>query len=205
MANIMKDFVRGLWEENPTFRILIGLCPTLAVTTSALNGMSMGLATAFVLICSSALISLLKHFIPDKVRIPAFIIVIATFVTIVDLYMNAYLPDLHKVLGLFIPLIVVNCIVLGRAEAYASKHSVIASIFDGLGMGLGFTWALTLLGAIREIFGAGSIFGYRLVAEGTTTLGIMSLPPGAFITLGILIAIMNMVAARQKASKGDHA
>lgn len=200
MASLWKDFVRGLWDENPTFRLMIGLCPTLAVTTSAINGMSMGLATAFVLVCSSALISLLKNLIPDKVRIPAYIIVIATFVTIVDLYMNAFLPELHQVLGLFIPLIVVNCIVLGRAEAFASKNTVIASAFDGLGMGLGFTWSLTLIGSIREIFGAGSIFGYRLLPEGATTLGIMSLPPGGFITLGILIAVMNMIAARQKAS-----
>ena len=193
-----KDFVRGLWEENPTFRLLIGLCPTLAVTTSAINGMAMGLATAFVLVCSSALISLLKRLIPDKVRIPAYIIVIATFVTIVDLVMHAYLPELHSVLGLFIPLIVVNCIVLGRAEAFASKNSMIRSAVDGLGMGLGFTWALTLLGSIREIFGAGSIFGYALLPEGATTLGIMSLPPGAFITLGILLAVTNMISARQK-------
>jgi len=200
MASLWKDFVRGLWDENPTFRLMIGLCPTLAVTTSAINGMSMGLATAFVLVCSSALISLLKNLIPDKVRIPAYIIVIATFVTIVDLYMNAFLPNLHQVLGLFIPLIVVNCIVLGRAEAFASKNTVIASAFDGLGMGLGFTWALTLIGSVREILGAGSIFGYRLFPEGATTLGIMSLPPGGFITLGILIAVMNMIAARQKAS-----
>ncbi len=195
---IWKDFLSGLWEQNPAFRLLIGLCPTLAVTTSAINGMSMGLATLFVLLCSSALISLLKNVIPAKVRIPAYIIVIATFVTIVDLVMNAYMPDLHQVLGLFIPLIVVNCLVLGRAEAYASKNSLGASIFDGLGMGLGFTWALTLLGAIREIFGAGSIFGFSFIAEGATTLGIMTLPPGAFITLGILIAVMNMIAARQK-------
>ena len=198
MAKIWKDFLQGLWNENPTFRLLIGLCPTLAVTTSAINGMSMGLATAFVLICSSALISLLKNLIPEKVRIPAYIIVIATFVTIVDLFMNAYLPDLHSVLGLFIPLIVVNCIVLGRAEAYASKNSVLASAFDGLGMGLGFTWALTLLGTIREIFGAGSIFGMRILPEGANTLGVMSLPPGAFITLGILIAVMNMISAKLK-------
>lgn len=195
---LFKDFVRGLWAENPTFRLLIGLCPTLAVTTSAINGMSMGLATAFVLLCSSALISLLKNVIPGKVRIPAYIIVIATFVTIVDLVMNAYMPDLHQVLGLFIPLIVVNCIVLGRAEAFASKNGVVSSAVDGLGMGLGFTWALTLLGSIREILGAGSIFGVALLPEGTTTLGIMALPPGAFITLGVLIAVMNMIATRQK-------
>ncbi len=193
-----KDFVRGLWADNPTFRLNIGLCPVLAVTVSALNGLSMGLATTLVLICSSALISLLKNLIPAKVRIPAFIIVIATFVTIVDLVMHAYLPDLHSVLGLFIPLIVVNCIVLGRAEAFAAKHSVLRSAVDGIGMGLGFTWALTLLGAIRELLGSGSLFGMALLPEGATTLGIMSLPPGAFITLGLLMAMMNMITARQK-------
>src|SRR5690554_2496241 len=184
MKGILNDLRRGLWSENPTFRIMIGLCPTLAVTTSAINGMSMGLATTFVLVCSSALISLLKNLIPDKVRIPSFIIIIATFVTIVDLFMNALLPDLHRVLGLFIPLIVVNCIVLSRAEAYASKMPVFNSALDGLGMGLGFTWALTLLGAIRELFGAGSLFGRTIISDGAATFGIMALPPGAFITLG---------------------
>lgn len=198
MTRLWKDFINGLWNENPTFRIMIGLCPTLAVTTSAINGMSMGLATAFVIICSSALISLLKNFIPDKVRIPAYIIVIATFVTIVDLSMHAYLPDLHKALGLFLPLIVVNCLVMGRAEAYASKNNVVASIFDGLGMGLGFTWALTLLGSIRELLGAGSIFGMRVMPEGANTLGVMTSPAGAFITLGILLALMNLISARLK-------
>lgn len=198
MARLWKNFANGLWNENPTFRIMIGLCPVLAVTTSVKNGVGMGLATTFVLICSSALISLLRKVIPDKVRIPAYIVVIATFVTIVDLFMNAYLPDLHQVLGLFIPLIVVNCIVLGRAEAFASKNSLISSILDGLGMGLGFTWALTVLGAVRELLGSGSLFGYQLAADGATTIGIMSLPPGAFITLGILMAFMNMIAARQK-------
>lgn len=195
---LWKDFVRGLWAENPTFRLNIGLCPVLAVTTSAINGLSMGAATVFVLICSTALISLIKAIIPDKVRIPAYIIVISTFTTIVDLVMHAYLPDLHSVLGIFIPLIVVNCIVLGRAEAFAAKNSVIRSAFDGLGMGLGFTWALTLLGSIRELLGSGTLFGLALIPEGATTLGIMSLPPGAFITLGILMAVMNMVSARQK-------
>ena len=195
---LLKDFVRGLWAENPTFRLNIGLCPVLAVTTAAINGVSMGIATTFVLICSSALISILKRIIPDKVRIPAYIIVIATFVTIVDLVMHAYMPDLHSVLGLFIPLIVVNCIVLGRAEAFAAGHSVIRSAVDGLGMGLGFTWALTLLGAIRELLGSGSLFGHSFVADGATTLGIMTLPPGAFITLGILMAVMNMISDRLK-------
>jgi len=198
MARLWKNFVNGLWNENPTFRIMIGLCPVLAVTTKAINGIGMGLATTFVLVCSSALVSLLRKVIPDKVRIPAYIIVIATFVTIVDLFMNAYLPDLHQVLGLFIPLIVVNCIVLGRAEAFASKNSLVSSVFDGLGMGLGFTWALTVLGAVREILGSGSLFDKQFLAEGATTIGVMSLPPGAFITLGILMAFMNMIAARHK-------
>ena len=198
MARLWKNFVNGLWNENPTFRIMIGLCPVLAVTTEAINGIGMGLATTFVLVCSSALVSLLRKVIPEKVRIPAYIVVIATFVTIVDLFMNAYLPDLHQVLGLFIPLIVVNCIVLGRAEAFASKNSVVSSILDGLGMGLGFTWALTVLAAGRELLGSGSIFGWKLAADGATTIGGMSLPPGAFITLGILMALMNMIAARQK-------
>ena len=174
MTRIWKNFLNGLWDENPTFRILIGLCPTLAVTTSAINGFSMGLATTFVILCSSVLISILRSVIPSKVRIPAYIILIATFVTIVDLSMNAYLPDLHKSLGLFLPLIVVNCLVLGRAEAFASKNPVVASAADGLGMGLGFTWALTVLGAIRELFAAGSVFGFQLLGEGVTTIGIFA-------------------------------
>lgn len=198
MAKSWKTLVNGLWNGNPTFRLLIGLCPVLAVTTRAVNGIGMGLATTFVIVCSSVLISLLRKVIPDKVRIPAYIIVIATFVTIVDLVMNAYLPDLHQVLGLFIPLIVVNCIVLGHAEAFASKNGVFASMLDGIGMGLGFTWALTVIGAIRELLGSGTIFGLKVVADGATTIGVMSLPPGAFITLGILMGIMNMISARQK-------
>lgn len=198
MAKSWKTLVNGLWNGNPTFRLLIGLCPVLAVTTRAVNGIGMGLATTFVIVCSSVLISLLRKVIPDKVRIPAYIIVIATFVTIVDLVMNAYLPDLHQVLGLFIPLIVVNCIVLGHAEAFASKNGVFASMLDGIGMGLGFTWALTVIGAIRELLGSGTVFGLKVVADGATTIGVMSLPPGAFITLGILMGIMNMISARQK-------
>ena len=197
MAKSWKTLVNGLWNGNPTFRLLIGLCPVLAVTTRAVNGIGMGLATTFVIVCSSVLISLLRKVIPDKVRIPAYIIVIATFVTIVDLVMNAYLPDLHQVLGLFIPLIVVNCIVLGRAEAFASKNGVLPML-DGIGMGLGFTWALTVIGAIRELLGSGTVFGLKVVADGATTIGVMSLPPGAFITLGILMGIMNMISARQK-------
>ena len=158
MSNGLKTLTNGLLKENPTFVLVLGMCPTLATTTSAINGMSMGLATMFVLVCSNIVISLLKNLIPDKVRIPAFIVVIATFVTIVQLAMQAYLPSIYEVLGLFIPLIVVNCIVLGRAEAFAAKNSVGLSALDGIGMGLGFTLALTLLGACREILGSGKIF-----------------------------------------------
>lgn len=196
MMRIFKDFSRGLWDENPVFRLLVGLCPTLAVTTSVVNGMAMGLATAFVLVCSSTIVSMLKRFIPGKVRIPSFIIIIATFVTIVDLYMNALTPDLHRVLGLFIPLIVVNCLVLGRSEAYASKMPVTWSMFDALGMGIGFTWALMLLGAVRELLGTGALFGFPILGDSFTPWGLMILPPGAFISLGILVGLMNYVTAK---------
>ena len=190
MSNALKTFTNGLLKENPTFVLVLGMCPTLATTTSALNGMSMGLATLFVLVCSNIVISLLKNLIPDKVRIPAFIVVIATFVTMVQLAMQAYLPAIYEVLGLFIPLIVVNCIVLGRAEAFAAKNSVGLSALDGLGMGLGFTLALTLLGAIREILGAGKIFGTQIYDSTYTTL-IFVLAPGAFIALAYVMAIVN--------------
>ena len=190
MSNALKTFTNGLLKENPTFVLVLGMCPTLATTTSALNGMSMGLATMFVLVCSNVVISLLKNLIPDKVRIPAFIVVIATFVTLVQLAMQAYVPAIYDVLGLFIPLIVVNCIVLGRAEAFAAKNSVGLSALDGLGMGLGFTLALTLLGAIREILGAGKIFGTQIYDSTYTTL-IFVLAPGAFIALAYLMAIVN--------------
>jgi electron transport complex protein RnfE len=192
MGNI-KYFTNGLLKENPTFVLVLGTCPTLAVTTAAINGIGMGAATIFVLVFSNLLISLLKNFIPDKVRIAAFILIIATFVTIVDLVMKAYTPDLYKALGIFIPLIVVNCIILGRAEAFAQKKSVWLSVLDGLGMGLGFTLAITLIGSIREILGNGSIFGVRLLAEQATTVLIFVLPPGAFVTYGFLIAIMNRI------------
>ncbi|MEA3495145.1 MAG: electron transport complex subunit E [Bacteroidota bacterium] len=185
----MKNFSKGFIQENPVFILLLGLCPTLGVTTSAFNGLGMGLATAFVLVMSNLVISLIKNLIPDKVRIPSFIVIIASFVTIVDLVMNGFLPALHEQLGLFIPLIVVNCIVLGRAEAFASKNNVWSSIVDGFGMGLGFAFALTLLGAVREILGSGAIFGIQLY-EGDGML-VFVLAPGAFITLGYLIAIMN--------------
>ena len=186
-----KNFTKGLIKENPILVLLLGCCPTLATTTSAINGMSMGLATTFVLIMSNLVISLLKNFIPDKVRIPCFIVVIASFVTVVQLAMQAYVPDIYETLGLFIPLIVVNCIVLGRAEAFASKNPVWPSILDGAGMGLGFTFALTVLGSIREILGSGSVFNWRFLPEDAQTILIFVLAPGAFIALGYLIAIVN--------------
>ena len=188
-----KTFTKGLLKENPTLVLLLGCCPTLATTTSAINGMSMGLATTFVLIMSNLSISLLKNFIPDKVRIPCFIVVIASFVTVVQLVMQAYVPAIYETLGLFIPLIVVNCIVLGRAEAFASKNPVWPSILDGAGMGLGFTLALTFLGSIREILGSGSIFNRRFLPEDANTILIFVLAPGAFIALGYLIAVVNKV------------
>jgi electron transport complex protein RnfE len=187
--NQWKNFSKGFLRENPVFVLLLGMCPTLGVTSTAINGLGMGLATLFVLLMSNLVVSLVKDFIPDKVRIPSFIVIIATFVTIVDLVMSGYLPNLHEQLGLFIPLIVVNCIVLGRAEAFASKQSFLSSIIDGLGMGLGFTFALVLLGSVREIIGSLSIFGYKFL-EGDGIL-VFILPPGAFLALGYLIAIMN--------------
>ena len=190
MSNNVKTFTKGLIKENPILVLLLGCCPTLATTTSAINGMSMGLATTFVLIMSNLVISLLKGFIPDKMRIPCFIVVIASFVTIVQLVMQAYVPDIYETLGLFIPLIVVNCIVLGRAEAFASKNPVGPSILDGAGMGLGFTFALTILGCIRELLGNGTIFSLRILPE-TANMLLFILPPGAFICLGFLIAIVN--------------
>jgi len=193
----LKYMMNGLITENPTFVQLLGMCPTLATTTSALNGMSMGLATTAVLIA----ISLLRKFIPDKIRIPAFVVVIATFVTVIDMLMHAYIPALYKQLGLFIPLIVVNCIILGRAEAFASKNGVLDSVFDGLGMGLGFSIALTILGGVREILGAGSIFGITLFGEAFKPALIMIMPPGAFIALGLLIASVNIITKKIKAKK----
>ena len=188
--NNMKVLMNGVIKENPTFVLLLGMCPTLGTTSSALNGMSMGLATMFVLICSNMVISALKNLIPDMVHIPAFIVVIATFVTVVQMCMEAFVPALYASLGLFIPLIVVNCIVLGRAEAFAAKNGVIPSALDGLGMGLGFTLALTLLGAVRELLGTGKLFSITLMPEQYGSL-IFVLAPGAFIALGYLIAIVN--------------
>jgi len=184
-----KNFSKGFIKENPVFVLLLGMCPALGVTSTAINGMAMGLATLFVLLMSNMVVSLVKNFIPEKVRIPSFIVVIATFVTIVDLVMAGYAPDVHEQLGLFIPLIVVNCIVLGRAEAFASRKSFLSSMVDGLGMGLGFTFALTLLGSVREVLGNLSFFGLKFM-EGDGIL-VFILPPGAFIALGYLIAAMN--------------
>ena len=188
--NYIKTITNGIVKENPTFVLLLGMCPTLATTTSATNGMSMGLATMFVLICSNFVISTIKNLVPDKVRIPVFVVVIATFVTMLQMIMEAYLPEINKSLGIYIPLIVVNCVILGRAEAFACKNNPLASICDGIGIGLGFTIALTLLGAVREIIGAGSLFGTSLLPE-TCNVLLFVLPPGAFITLGYLIAIVN--------------
>lgn len=187
--NQLQNFTKGFFKENPILVLVLGTCPTLATTSSALNGMGMGIATTFVLIGSNVVISLLSKFIPDKVRIPAFIVIIASFVTIVDLFMQAYVPSLYEKLGIFIPLIVVNCIVLGRAEAFASKNTVFSSLVDGAGMGLGFTMALGILGSFREIVGSGAIFGHKFI-KGDGVL-VFILAPGAFLALGYLIALIN--------------
>lgn len=190
-----KYFFNGILAENPTFVLLLGMCPTLGTTGSAVTGMSMGLATMGVLVCSNAAISLIKNLVPAKVRIPAYIVVIATFVTALQMFMQAYLPALDAMLGIFIPLIVVNCILLGRAEAFASRHNVGDSILDGLGIGLGFTIALTLLGCIRELLGTGRIFGLEIYPEAYGSL-VFVLAPGAFIVLGLLIALFNRLYKR---------
>ena len=203
MANGYKDMLtRGLIKENPVFVLLLGLCPTLGTSTSAINGMAMGLATTAVLVFSNMLISAVKNIIPDKVRIPAYIMIIATLVTIVEMFMKAYLPALYAVLGLFIPLIVVNCIVLGRAESFASKNGIIPSVLDGIGSGLGFTLALTVLGRIREVLGNGSLFDVVVMPASFTPALIFILAPGAFITIGFIIATQNYLNAK-KAKEGN--
>lgn len=189
--NQWQNFTKGFFRENGVFVILLGMCPTLGVTTSAINGFGMGLATTFVLFMSNTVVAAVKDFIPDKVRIPCYVVIIASFVTIVELVMSAYLPDLYEQLGLFIPLIVVNCIILGRAEAFAAKNDVLSSFIDGLGIGLGFTMALIILGTIRELLGTGSVLGYKFIS-GDGILAFI-LPPGAFIALGFLIAFVNKV------------
>ena len=186
-----ENLTRGIIRENPIFVMMLGMCPTLGVTTSAENGLGMGLATLFVLMLSNFAISAVKYLIPDKVRIPCYIVIAATFVTVVDLTMAAYLPALHARLGIFIPLIVVNCLILGRAEAFASKNSIFQSVLDAVGMGLGFTLALTLLGSVREILGSGSIFGWSFVGEGAETLLLFIMPPGACLALAGLILLIN--------------
>jgi electron transport complex protein RnfE len=187
----LQNFTKGFIKENPILVLVLGTCPTLATTSSSLNGMGMGIATTFVLIGSNVVISMLSNLIPDKVRIPAFVVIIASFVTIVDLLMQAYVPELYEKLGIFIPLIVVNCIVLGRAEAYASKNTVLSSFIDGFGMGLGFTMALGILGAFREIVGSGAIFGHKFISGDGILVFILA--PGAFIALGYLIALINRI------------
>ncbi len=191
---MLKELAKGLWKENPIFRLVLGICPTLAVTTQAINGVAMGLATAVVLVCSNLVISSLRKFIPTRVRIPSFIVIIASFVSIVNMIMEGFYFELHKELGLFLPLIVVNCIILGRAEAFASKNPVLSSLADGLGMGIGFTLSLIVLGSIREILGAGAIFGVSLFGEGYLPFLVMVLPPGAFISLGLLLGLMNRIS-----------
>lgn len=194
-----ENFLKGIIKENPVFVLLLGLCPTLGVTTTALNGLGMGLATFFVLIMSNLVISLVRNLIPDKVRIPSFIVIIASFVTVVDLVMAGYTPSLHEQLGLFIPLIVVNCIVLGRAEAFASRHTLRASLLDGMGMGTGFTFALVLLGAIRELLGSFSLFGFKLIDTDGIILFILA--PGAFLVLALLIGFFEWRKVKKTAGR----
>ena len=191
----------GLLDENPTFRLVLGTCPTLAVTTSAINGVGMGLAATFVLVFSNLVISLLRNFIPDNVRIPSFIVVISTFVTIVQMIMKAYLPALNESLGLFIPLIVVNCIILARAEAFASKNGPVASIAAGIGMGLGFTCALTIIGCIRELIGSGSIFGINILGSAYEPMLLILMPAGGFLMFGLILGIVNAITSRNSRKK----
>jgi electron transport complex protein RnfE len=194
---LAQEFTKGLWKELPPFRLVLGLCPTLAVTTSAENGLGMGLATTFVLVCSNIMVSLLRKVIPAKVRIAAFIVIIASFVVTVELLLQAYVYTLYEALGIFIPLIVVNCIILGRAEAFASKRSIPESIMDGLGIGLGFTLSLGFLGAVREIIGGGTIFGVHIFWESFQPMGFFLKPAGAFVTLGLVLALINIISQRK--------
>ena len=194
-------FVNGILNENPTFRLVLGTCPTIAVTTAAINGVGMGLAATFVLIGSNVVISLLRKFIPDKVRIPCFIVVICTFVTMIQMLMQAFLPSLYESLGIFIPLIVVNCIILARAEAFASKNGVLASAVDGAGMGLGFTMALTLIGSIRELIGNGTLFDMQILPAGYQPMLLLVLAPGGFIVFGLILGIVNAITAKIDANR----
>ena len=200
-----KVLFNGIIPENPTFRLVLGTCPTLAVTTSALNGLGMGAAATFVLICSNLVISLLRNFIPDKVRIPAFIVVICTFVTMVQLLMQAFIPALYESLGIFIPLIVVNCIILARAEAFASKNGPVSSAVDGLGMGIGFTLGLVILGAIRELIGNGSIFGANILGASYEPMLLIVLASGGFLTYGVLLGVFNLIVKKMESKKNKEA
>ena len=198
---MIKDFIKGLWRENPIFVQVLGMCPTLAVTTKALFGFSMGMATLFVVVCSSIVVSAIRKLVPTQVRIPIFTVIIATFVTAADYFLKANFYQISKALGPYVPLIVVNCIILGRAEAFASKHGVLRSFLDALGMGLGFTCALIVLGSARELLGSGTIFGYRVMWAGFTNWVVMVLPAGAFITLGLLVGIFNVADKKLKETK----
>ena len=200
-GSLKNILVNGILSENPTFRLVLGTCPTLAVTTSAMNGIGMGIAATFVLIGSNVVISLLRNFIPDKVRIPAFVVVICTFVTMVQMIMQAFVPALYESLGLYIPLIVVNCIILARAEAYACKNGVLYSAMDGIGMGIGFTLAITIMGSIRELIGAGTIFGISALGASYEPMLLMVLAPGGFITYGLLLGAMNALTNRAEKRK----
>jgi len=192
-----KDFITGLWEQNPIFRIILGMCPTLAVTNMAINGLFMGTAVIFVLISSCIIVSLIRNLVPSKIRIPVYVIIIATVTTIADYILAAYYPSIHKVLGIYLPLVIVNCIILGRIEAFAKTHSVGRSFLDAFGIGLGFTWGLILLGSIRELIGFGTIFGLTVLGSWYPQVLIMKLPTGAFITLGLLIASLNLIKKRK--------
>ncbi|MBL7135442.1 MAG: electron transport complex subunit E [Candidatus Marinimicrobia bacterium] len=197
-VSLFAEFLKGFWKENPVLVMLLGLCPTLAVTNSAINGLSMGLAVIFTLVCSSTLISLIRKIIPKEVRIPTFIIVIATFVTVTDLTLAAFFPDISKSLGPFVPLIVVNCIVLGRQEAFASKNPVHRAIIDAFGISIGFTLTLIVLGSIRELLGSGTIFSFQIMPASFQPWMVMGLPPGAFLTLGLMIGIFNWISSKRK-------
>lgn len=196
MKKLFHEFLKGIIKENPTFVLVLGLCPTLAVSISLINGIGMGIAATFVLLGSNIIISLIKNIVPDRIRIPCFIVVIATFVTIVEMTMKAYSPALNRALGIYVPLIVVNCIVLGRAEAYAQKHSVLSSLFDGLGMGAGFTLALMLISSIREILGAGKILGFSIV-KGFEPVFVLGMPSGALLVIGLLLGFFNILKNRK--------
>jgi electron transport complex protein RnfE len=198
---LLSELIKGLWKEHPTFRIVLGMCPTLAISNRAINSIGMGISVIFVLVGSNIVISMLRNVTPDKIRIPIFIVVISTFVTVTDLVVHAVAPGVHAALGIFLPLIVVNCIIIGRAEAFAQKNSVLASALDGVGMGIGFTWGLVIIGTIREILGSGTWFGMQVFAKGAPTAIMMILPAGGFITLGVVLAAMNKIESLKAEKK----